>query len=52
MSSSQTPPRETILVVDEELEVLALVADILLGEGYTVLRASHRRKPSWSWSLS
>ncbi len=40
MSSPQTLPRETILVVDDELEVLAFVADVLHAEGYTVLRAS------------
>jgi two-component system, cell cycle sensor histidine kinase and response regulator CckA len=44
VSISQAPPRETILVVDDELEVLALVADILQGEGYLVLRASDPRE--------
>lgn len=44
MSSSQTPPRETILVVDDDLEVLALAADVLDAEGYTVLRASDPRE--------
>ncbi len=44
MPISQTPPKETILVVDDELEVLALVADILHAKGYTVLRASDPRE--------
>jgi len=41
---SQTPPKETILVVDDELEVLALVTDILQAKGYTVLSASDPRE--------
>jgi len=44
VSCSQTPPRETILVVDDEGEVLALVMDILQGEGYSVLGASDPRE--------
>ena len=32
-------PGETILVVDDELMVLALTRDILVGEGYQVLEA-------------
>lgn len=44
MPISQTPPKETILVVDDELEVLALVADILQAKGYTVLSASDPRE--------
>ena len=44
VSCSQTPSRETILVVDDELEVLALVMDILQGDGYTVLGASDPRE--------
>ena len=41
---SQSPPKETILVVDDELEVLALVADVLQAKGYTVLSASDPRE--------
>jgi two-component system, cell cycle sensor histidine kinase and response regulator CckA len=44
VSSTQASPRETILVVDDELEVLALVADVLQAEEYTVLRASDPRE--------
>jgi DNA-binding response OmpR family regulator len=44
VSNSQAPPRKTILVVDDELEILALVADVLEAEGYTVLRASDPRE--------
>ncbi len=33
------PPRETILVVDDDPWVLALARDILAGEGYHVLEA-------------
>ncbi len=44
MSSSEAPPRETILVVDDDVEVLAFVADVLDTEGYAVLRASDPRE--------
>ncbi len=44
MPISQTPPTETILVVDDEPEVLALVADILQAKGYTVLGTSDPRE--------
>ena len=44
MSSSEAPSRKTILVVDDDLEVLAFVADVLDAEGYTVLRASDPRE--------
>lgn len=44
MSSSEAPPRETILVVDDDVEVLAFVADVLDTEGYAVLRASDSRE--------
>jgi DNA-binding response OmpR family regulator len=43
-SISQSPHRETVLAVDDELEVLALVADILRANGYTVLSASDPRE--------
>jgi two-component system cell cycle sensor histidine kinase/response regulator CckA len=42
--SPQAPPPGTILVVDDELEVLAFVGDVLDAEGYTVLRASDPRE--------
>jgi two-component system cell cycle sensor histidine kinase/response regulator CckA len=44
MPISQSPPKETVLVVDDEREVLALVADILRANGYTVLSASDPRE--------
>ena len=44
MSRSEAPSRETILVVDDDAEVLAFVADVLEAEGYTVLRASDPRE--------
>jgi two-component system cell cycle sensor histidine kinase/response regulator CckA len=44
MPISQSPPKETVLVVDDEREVLALVADILRAKGYTVLSASDPRE--------
>jgi DNA-binding response OmpR family regulator len=44
MPISQSPPKETVLVVDDEREVLALVADILRANGYEVLSASDPRE--------
>lgn len=41
---SQSPPKETVLAVDDDLEVLALVVDILHAKGYTVLRVSDPRE--------
>jgi CheY-like chemotaxis protein len=38
--SSEQPPQETILVVDDDPEVLALTRFILSTEGYSVLEAS------------
>jgi two-component system cell cycle sensor histidine kinase/response regulator CckA len=43
VSSSQTPPRETILVVDDDPEVLSLAVDILQMAGYTVLSTADPR---------
>ena len=44
MSSSEAPSRKTVLVVDDDREVLAFVADVLEAEGYTVLRAGDPRE--------
>jgi CheY-like chemotaxis protein len=38
--SSEQPPQETILVVDDDAEVLALTRFVLSTEGYSVLEAS------------
>ncbi len=37
LSSPSSSPRETILVVDDDLEVLAVATDILKMAGYTLL---------------
>ncbi len=44
MPISQSTPKETVLAVDDDLEVLALVVDILQAKGYTVLRANDPRE--------
>jgi CheY-like chemotaxis protein len=37
MATPSAPTKETILVVDDEVQVLALVAELLRAQGYTVL---------------
>ena len=37
MATPSAPPKETILVVDDETQVLALVAELLRAQGYAVL---------------
>jgi CheY-like chemotaxis protein len=37
MATSSAPPTETILIVDDEVQVLALVAELLKTQGYTVM---------------
>jgi len=37
MAVSSPPPSETILVVDDELQVLSFVAELLQGQGYLVV---------------
>ena len=37
MATPSAPTKETILVVDDEAQVLALVAELLRTQGYTVL---------------
>ncbi len=44
MALSPSWPTETILVVDDEPEVLALIADALEAKGYTVIRTEDPRE--------
>jgi CheY-like chemotaxis protein len=44
MDSPSAPPGETILIVDDDLEVLALAADILREAGYAVLSTEDPRE--------
>ena len=44
MAASSSKPKETILVVDDDPEVLSLAADILRAEGYAVLSARDPRE--------
>jgi DNA-binding response OmpR family regulator len=44
VSGSEAPSRNTVFVVDDDVEVLAFVADVLDTEGYTVLRANDPRE--------
>ena len=57
MAAQSSEPRETILVVDDEPDVLSMASDILLATGYKVLStgdprealklASSNAEPSW-----
>ena len=44
MAASSSKPTETILLVDDNLEVLALAADILRASGYAVLSTRDPRE--------
>ncbi len=37
MATPSAPPTETILIVDDEIQVLTLVAELLRAQGYAVL---------------
>ena len=44
MAASSSKPTETILLVDDDPEVLSLAADILRAAGYTVLSTRDPRE--------
>jgi Response regulator containing a CheY-like receiver domain and an HD-GYP domain len=46
MATPSSKPTETILVVDDEPEVLSMAGDMLRMIGYSVLSAATRSKPS------